>query len=77
MKTVEMAGTPPRQAMEKWNAQKVAFPRSHGTRFHIFLRFKKGGPEVELRSPSRVIVRLENAMCCSAFKVPGLPAAAP
>jgi hypothetical protein len=45
--------------MKKWDAQKRAYPLSHSTRFHISDWFKKGGPAVELRSPSRAIVRLE------------------
>jgi hypothetical protein len=45
----------------KVESPKRAFPLSHSTRLHISDCFKKGGLAAELRSPSRLIVRLENA----------------
>src|SRR5712692_10778832 len=51
---------PPRRSSGKWKT-KNRFPTFHCLRFPFFDQIQKGGLAVELRSSSRLIVRLETA----------------
>ena len=52
---------PPRRAMEKWKAQKQAFPLFHSPDFICLTDLRKEARRRSFAPPSRLIVRLENA----------------
>src|SRR5436190_18024313 len=53
----------PTAATKQWKSgkPKAGFPLSHCLRFSLYSQIQKGGLAAELRSFSRLIVRLENA----------------